>query len=511
MNICIVGAGFAGLSTAKILKTFGHSVTVFEKEPDVGGVWSRSRRYPGLTTQNVRSTYAFSDFPYPADYPEWPSGEQVQLYLATYARTFDLVSHIRLDTEVVTARRWATGGWRIEVASPSGSDGERTRETLNFDYLIVCNGIFSVPQVPEYAGAAEFTSAGGRVCHTSQFNEAEDARNKHVLVVGYGKSSCDLAQAVADSAASTTVVVRNLIWKVPKKLMNVLNYKHLLLTRMGEALFRYIRLSGFERFLHGVGRPIRNSLLSQVQWIVTRQCKLEQLGLKPVEPFDTIARSTVSLVTEGFYESAAAGSIRVVKEASVKQLMVVNGVPFAELSDGTTVPADIVICGTGWQQGVPFLDADDLRQVTDATGNFRLYRSMIPIGVSALAFNGYNSSLFSQLNAEVGALWLADLLGGKLRLPPEEDQHSAVTERLAWMEERTDGKHAKGTNIIPFSLHHLDELLADLGMPLSPLTRFKQWFRPIDPNDFAWITPVLLRRHARAWEGHRLTTGSDNM
>ena len=54
MRIGIVGAGFAGLSSAKVLKSFGHDVTVFEKEADVGGVWSASRRYPGLTTQNVR-------------------------------------------------------------------------------------------------------------------------------------------------------------------------------------------------------------------------------------------------------------------------------------------------------------------------------------------------------------------------------------------------------------------------------------------------------------------------
>ena len=51
-------------------------------------------------------------------------------------------------------------------------------------------------------------------------------------MVGYGKSSCDVAQAVCDEAASTRVVVRQLIWKVPKMLMNVLNYKYLLLTRM---------------------------------------------------------------------------------------------------------------------------------------------------------------------------------------------------------------------------------------------------------------------------------------
>ena len=49
-NIAIVGAGFAGLVSAKVFKDFGWSVTVFEKDSEVGGVWSSSRRYPGLTT-----------------------------------------------------------------------------------------------------------------------------------------------------------------------------------------------------------------------------------------------------------------------------------------------------------------------------------------------------------------------------------------------------------------------------------------------------------------------------
>jgi len=101
VHIGIIGAGFAGLSTAKILKTFGHSVTVFEKEADVGGVWNASRRYPGLTTQNVRSTYALSDFPYLSDYPEWPSGQQVQAYLESYTQHFGLTPHLRLHTEVI--------------------------------------------------------------------------------------------------------------------------------------------------------------------------------------------------------------------------------------------------------------------------------------------------------------------------------------------------------------------------------------------------------------------------
>lgn len=492
MNICIVGAGFAGLSAAKVLKTFGHQVTVFEKEADVGGVWSASRRYPGLTTQNVRSTYALSDFPYPSHYPEWPSGEQVQQYLAAYTREFGFEKNIQLNTEVLSADPTGDQGWNIKIKPKNGDESTR-----HFDYLIICNGIFSKPMIPDYAGAEDFVNAGGRLCHTSEFTNLEDASGKSVLVVGYGKSSCDVAQAIAKNAASTTVVARHLIWKVPKKLMNVLNYKYLFLTRLGEGLFKYIRLSGFERFLHGVGKPIRNSMLGQVQWVITRQCKLNELGLHPQTKLETIARSTVSLVTDGFFESVAQGKIHVAKNASIIKFSVESGKRFALLSTGEKLPADIVICGTGWNQIVPFLNQEVMKKVTDDEGNFKLYRSMIPIGVPRLAFNGYNSSFFSQLNAEIGALWIADLLGGTLKLPSENKQRAIVAERLAWMEERTEGKHSKGTNIIPFSVHHIDELLADMQMQIGVLTRFKQWLLPINPGDYVVVTKKLVNRYEK--------------
>lgn len=493
MNIAIVGAGFAGLSTAKVLQAFGHQVTVFEKEADVGGVWSASRRYPGLITQNVRDTYALSDFPYPSDYPEWPTGEQVQTYLASYARHFGLDAHIRLQTEVLDCsppgsdHQWS-------VTSRKGSDPQQVR-TESFDCVIVCNGIFSQPMIPDYAGAEDFKASAGRICHTSQLHDHDSVRGQHVLVVGYGKSSCDVAESVCHHAASTTVVARHLIWKVPRLLLNVLNYKYLLLTRLGEGLFKYIHVKGFEKFLHGIGRPIRNSMLGQVQWVVTRQCKLNELGLNPEKPFETIARSTVSLVTDGFYESVAAGRIQVSKNTEIRQLQTTPQGRFALLSNGQTVPADVVVCGTGWNQSVPFLPASLMSRVTDDQGNFRLYRSMIPVDVPGLMFNGYNSSFFSQLNCEIGALWIADLLGGHLKLPTSQEQNRAVSERLAWMHQRTDGKHAKGTNIIPFSLHHIDELLRDIGLPLSALTRFKQWLMPTNPADYRVISRRLLERY----------------
>ena len=495
MKIAIVGAGFAGLSSAKVLRAFGHRETVFEKEADVGGVWSASRRYPGLETQNVRSTYALSDFPYPADYPEWPSGDQVQRYLEAYTRKFGITADLHLNTEVVTAAQdEAKGVWTLKTRHAQMQEVQ----TLTFDYLLVCNGIFSEPLIPEYPGAKEFADSGGRVCHSSQFTRLEDAKGKHVLVVGYGKSSCDVAQAVASMSRNTTVVARNLIWKVPKKLMNVLNYKYLLLTRLGEGLFKYIHLKGFERFLHGLGKPVRNFMLGQVEWVVTKQGKLRELQLHPGKPFETIACSTVSLVTDGFFESVAQGKISVKKSAAIERLSVESGRRTARLTTGETLAADIVICGTGWNQSVPFLSQEINRRITDSQGNFRLYRSMVPVGVPRLAFNGYNSSFFSQLNCEIGALWIADILGGGLKLPAPREQDRMIDERLAWMQERTGGKHSKGTNIIPFSVHQIDELLNDMRLPLAAMTRFKQWVMPVNPADFAVATARLLKRYQHA-------------
>jgi cation diffusion facilitator CzcD-associated flavoprotein CzcO len=96
MRIGIIGAGVAGLATAKVLIQAGHEVRVFDKCPDVGGVWSRTRRYPGVTTQSPKAQYSLSDFPMPKSYPEWPNGAQVQAYFAAYAAEFGLEPSLRL-------------------------------------------------------------------------------------------------------------------------------------------------------------------------------------------------------------------------------------------------------------------------------------------------------------------------------------------------------------------------------------------------------------------------------
>ncbi len=512
MRIAIIGAGFAGLSAGRVLTQFGHDVTIFEKAPDVGGVWSSIRRYPGLSTQNNKGTYSLIDLPYPKDFPEWPSGEQVQQYLATYATTFDLDSKLRLSTEVVKAELDESGetpSWTVSSrrATDVMSDGEPLDDGLGettgeerveqFDYVVVANGIFSQPFLPAYAGREEFEAAGGRLCTPSDIHTMDEVQGKDVVVVGYGKSACDIAAFITGSTRSTTVIARHLLWKMPKKLMNKLNYKYLMLPRLGEALFPYSHPTPAEKFLHGPGKPIRNGMLQSIQGVAVKQLKLDKMGLIPEGDFERIARSTVSLTSDGFYEKVAKGDLVVKREMEVVRLLVDDGKPMAELTDKTIVPADIVIAATGWRQGVPFLSDDLERRLTDERGNFELWRFILPHDVPGLAFCGYNSSFYSPLSAQIGALWIANYLMGGAVMPPLEERRRIVTERLTWMEERTEGKHARGTNIIPFSLHNVDESLKGMGLKITPVQRAKEWLLPASPQDYKFVAEKLLRRKAR--------------
>jgi hypothetical protein len=97
-------------------------------------------------------------------------------------------------------------------------------------------------------------------------------------------------------------------------------------------------------------------MLSSVQGVITRQLKLKELGTLPRGSFERIARSTVLLVTDRFFDLLASGRIAVKRDTAIQQLIVEGGRRFALLMTGEKIPADIVICGTGWRQEVPFLD-----------------------------------------------------------------------------------------------------------------------------------------------------------
>jgi dimethylaniline monooxygenase (N-oxide forming) len=490
MKIAIIGAGFAGLSSARVLAGLQHDVTVFESEPEVGGVWASSRRYPGLCTQNPGCTYYLSELPMPEHYPEWPSGEQVQKYMEGYVDKFGLRHLFQFNSRADSARYdESEGAWLLTVSSRSADEVEMSTQH-RFDFLVIGNGIFSRPMIPEYEGAEEWKAAGGRILHTSELTNVEDARDKDTLVIGYGKSSCDAAKALAEVSRSTTVVARSIIWKIPRRLAGVLNIKHLLFTRLGEGLFEWATLKGFDRFIHGFGKPLRNLVLSSMQSVIQAQLKLKQLGLLPNKPFESVGRHSISLSTEGFFEAVENGKIKVLRETQIRRLLLGK----AELANGDVVPADFIVAGTSFHQSVPLLSESLMSRITSENGDFRLYRGIVPVDVPKLAFIGYNSTLMCQLSCETSAMWLAEYIRGGLKLPSRNGMNEQVDKRLEYHRDRMDGSYFRGTYLVPFFIRPVDELLDDIDLNLSRMAKFKQWLGYIRPSVYARNYKILAQR-----------------
>ncbi|MDJ0616812.1 MAG: NAD(P)/FAD-dependent oxidoreductase [Calothrix sp. MO_192.B10] len=472
-NICVIGAGISGLVTAKTFIEVGYDVTVFEKQKGLGGVWEKSRTYPGLTTQNTRDTFCFSDFPMPESYPEWPTAEDMRNYLQSYAEYFGVTPRINFQTEVtnVSRKEKDNPGW---VVKTKGKTGEQERE---FDFVFICNGTFSIPKIPNIPGREEFIASGGKILHSTDFNSAEQIVGKRLVVVGFGKSATDVATFAADKAKECNLVFRRAIWKIPRFFLGKLNVKYILLTRFAEAWLPYRQLRGGERLLHTVGKPLVWAFWRTNEFIVRRQLDLDGCGMLPEHPMERVD-CTTNIVSESFFTYLRSGKIKAQKTEISR--FVPGGV---ELANGKFISADMVIFGTGFRQDIPFLEPKYRQLLIDQQNNFHLYRHLIHPEIPQMGFVGYNSSFFSQLTSEVGAWWLLEYINGNLSLPSLEQMYAEIQAELDWIQKKLAVSTTSAACIVPFTLRYLDQLMTDMGAtsPEPIWQGIPQVMMPVDP------------------------------
>ena len=178
---------------------------VFDKAPDVGGVWSATRRYPGLTHAEPEGAVLAVGLPDARHYPEWPTGAQVQAYLA------DVRRQVRRRPRTAARHRGdscPTGRYRRPMdgrqARHAAAAEPRGRSTAWWSRT-ACSA--SPPCPPTRDWRSSPPPVGGSAPAPSS-TTLEEARDKHVLVVGYGKSACDVTVPISEVAASTDVIAR---------------------------------------------------------------------------------------------------------------------------------------------------------------------------------------------------------------------------------------------------------------------------------------------------------------
>ena len=165
---CIIGAGAAGMAALKTLTDEGFEVDCYEKSDRVGGHWHTD--YEALHLITPRDSSGFDGFPMPADYPVYPSRDQVRDYMEAYADAFGLRERIQFNTEVsaVTPRGdRGEAGWTVSLKGGT---------QITYDAVIVANGHLWDPRLP--AAAKDFT---GKALHSGRYVNTGDIEGR-VLV-----------------------------------------------------------------------------------------------------------------------------------------------------------------------------------------------------------------------------------------------------------------------------------------------------------------------------------------
>jgi len=210
-EVGIIGAGPAGLVTARYLVSEGFAPVLFEQGNAIGGQWSGDRAHsgiwPSMRTNTSRILTAFSDLPHPDSSPVYLPNQAIRDYLRAYAERFSLSSRVHRRTPVVALEPRAGGrGWLVRTAS-----GERA-----FTHVVVATGAFHHYTLPAVPGLTSFSGSGG-VAHTFQYVDAERLRGLRVLVAGGAISALEIAGDLAMAgAARVTVAARRQRYVLPK-------------------------------------------------------------------------------------------------------------------------------------------------------------------------------------------------------------------------------------------------------------------------------------------------------
>ncbi len=373
----IIGAGSSGIATAKVFAERGVPFDCFEKSDRVGGNWvfensnEMSACYRGLNINTSKTRMAYSDFPMPEDYPDFPHHTQIAAYFDRYVDHFDVRRRITFRTAVTHASP-AGEGWRVTL------EGGETRE---YDALVVANGHHWDPRLPDPPFPGHFD---GVTMHSHAYVDPEPMRDRRVLVLGIGNSAMDIAVEVSAVARRTVLASRRGAWVVPKYLFG----------RPLDTIITSPHLP-FE-----VRRRIGEGLLAATVGDMPRY-GLPEPDHRFGSAHPTISGRILDRLTHG----------AVTYRPNIARL---DG-ETVHFVDGSSEPFDVIVYCTGYKVTFPFFDPS---LVSAPDNDLPLFRRVFHPRLGALYFVGLLQPLGALMPlAEAQSHWIAEHLLGEYELP----------------------------------------------------------------------------------------------
>ncbi|MCV2447198.1 flavin-containing monooxygenase [Paracoccus sp. DMF] len=193
----IVGGGQGGIALGARLRQLGVPTIILDKHDRPGDQW-RSR-YKSLC---LHDPIWYDHLPYikfPDNWPVFTPKDKVGDWLEMYTKVMELNYWTRSTVERAAFDE-ASGTWTVEV----DRDGEKV--TLRPTQLVLATGMSGKPNMPKFPGMESFK---GTIQHSSQHKGPDEWAGKKVVVIGSNNSAHDICAALWEADADVTMVQRS--------------------------------------------------------------------------------------------------------------------------------------------------------------------------------------------------------------------------------------------------------------------------------------------------------------
>jgi len=196
--VLVVGGGQAGLSIAARLTQLQVDTLIVDREQRIGDNWRN--RYHALTLHNQMQVNHLPYMPFPPSWPTYIPKDKLAGWFEAYVEGMEL--------NYWTATEFEGGAYneREERWSVVLRRADGTKREMRPRHVVMATGVSGIPNLPDIPTLRNF---GGKILHSSQYDDGEAWKGKGVLVIGTGNSGHDIAQDLYSSGAKVTLVQRN--------------------------------------------------------------------------------------------------------------------------------------------------------------------------------------------------------------------------------------------------------------------------------------------------------------
>ena len=207
IDVLIVGAGISGIGMAAHLarECPGKRFEIIERRARPGGTWDLFR-YPGVRSDSDMFTLGYSFAPWRQD-RAIVGGEAILGYLDEVIECHGLHQHFRFGQTVVAADWDSRAGlWTVRMENGLGQASTQTAR-----FIFLGSGYYDYDE-PHDARIPGLETFGGETIHPQFWPEGFDYAGKRVIVIGSGATAATLVPAMAEKAASVTMLQRTPSW-----------------------------------------------------------------------------------------------------------------------------------------------------------------------------------------------------------------------------------------------------------------------------------------------------------